>query len=166
MSLTAAPASIVDQDLMLGTSGEGEQSISRTFAVSAGTTAVRIRYRFITSEVPGGYYGSQFNDYFRVSLRSQTAGASGGENTAMNSLPRGAYTAGGSTDWREVTLNVDSAGDTIQADIGVANVGDGILDSQVIVDFVEEVKDKVKPSLSWNNSSGGLDLKYEVLDSA
>jgi hypothetical protein len=65
MGLIAVPTSIVDQDLVLGTSGEGEQSISRTFAVSSGTTAVRIRYRFITSEVPGGYYGSQFNDYFR-----------------------------------------------------------------------------------------------------
>jgi hypothetical protein len=165
MTFGVAPASIVDQDLQLTTSGEGEQAISRTFAVSPGTTAVRIRYRFITSEVPGGYYGSQFNDYFRVSLRSQTAGGTAGENTAMNSLPLSAYTGGGSTDWREVTLNVDSTSDTIQADIGVANVGDGILDSTVIVDFVEEVKDKVKPSLSWNNTTGGLDLKYEVLDS-
>lgn len=163
-SLTAAPTSIVDQDLQLNTSGQGEQSVSRTFAVSEGTTAVRIRYRFITSEVPGGYYGSQFNDYFRVSLRSQHAGASAGENTAMNSLPLGAYTGGGSTDWREVTLNVDP-NDTIQADVGVANVGDGLFDSTVVVDFVEEVKDNVKPSLSWNNSSGGLDLKYEVLNS-
>jgi hypothetical protein len=166
MNLKPMATSIVDQDLTLGTSGEGEQSVSRTFTVSPDTTAVRIRYRFITSEVPGGYYGSQFNDYFRVSLRSQNGGGSGGENTAMNSLPLGAYTGGGSTDWREVTLNVDSEGDTIQADVGVANVGDGILDSQVVIDFVEEVKDRVKPSLSWNNTDGGLDLKYEVLDSA
>lgn len=165
MSLTPAPTALVDQDLMLGTSGLGEQAVSRTFAVAEDTTAVRIRYRFITSEVPGGYYGSQYNDYFRVSLRSQTAGGSVGENTAMNSLPRSAYTAGGSTDWREVTLNVDSSGDTIQADVGVANVGDGLLQSQVVIDFVEEIKDQVKPSLSWNNTDGGLDLKYEVLNS-
>lgn len=161
-----APASIVDQDLTLGTSGEGEQSISRTFTVAEDTTAVRIRYRFITTEVPGGYYGSQYNDYFRVSLRTQSAGGSEGETTAMNSLPLGAYTGGGSTDWREVTLNIENEGDTIQADVGVANVGDGALDSQVVVDFVEEVKDRVKPTLSWNNTDGGLDLKYEVLDSA
>lgn len=160
------PASLVDQDLMLGTSGLGEQSISRTFEVADDTTAVRIRYRFITSEVPGGYYGSQFNDYFRVSLRTQSGGGSEGETTAMNSLPLGAYTGGGSTDWREVTLNIENEGDTIQADIGVANVGDGALQSQVVVDFVEEVKDRVKPTLSWNNTDGGLDLKYEVLDSA
>jgi hypothetical protein len=165
-AMNLAPTSLVDQDLMLQTSGEGEQSISRTFEVADDTTAVRIRYRFITTEVPGGYYGSQFNDYFRVSLRTQSAGGSEGETTAMNSLPLGAYTGGGSTDWREVTLNIENEGDTIQADIGVANVGDGALQSQVVVDFVEEIKDRVKPTLSWNNTAGGLDLKYEVLDSA
>ena len=107
MNLVPSATSLVDQDLQLNTSGEGEQSVSRTFAVSEGTTAVRIRYRFITTEVPGGYYGSQFNDYFRVSLRTQQGGGSEGENTAMNSLPISAFTGGGSTDWREVTLNVD-----------------------------------------------------------
>ncbi|MDP9193006.1 MAG: dockerin type I repeat-containing protein [Acidobacteriota bacterium] len=163
---TVAPTSLVDQDLRLGTAGIGEQSISRTFTVSPDTTAVRIRYRFITSEVPGGYYGSQFNDYFRVALRSQNGGGFGGENTAMNSLPMSAYTTGGSTGWREITLNVDSEGDTIQADVGVANVGDGFLHSQVVVDFVEEVKAALTPTLAWNNSEGGLDLNYEVLDSA
>jgi hypothetical protein len=159
--------SIVDQDLMLGTSGEGERNLSRSFTTSAGTTAVKIRFRFITSEVPGGYFGTEFNDYFRVSLRSQTAGGSESETNSMNGLGLAAFNfATGETNWREVTLAVDRAGDTIQADIAVANVGDAFLQSQVVVDFVKEIKDQVRPALAWNNTAGGLDLTWEVLEQA
>ena len=163
---TAPLKSIVDQDIMLGTSGEGERSVSRTFITSRGTTGVKIRYRFITSEVPGGYFGTQYNDYFRVSLRSQRGGGSASETNSMNGLGLGAFTGAGETNWREITLRVDSAGDTIQADAAVANVADGLLDSQVVIDFVEEIKDQVRPALSWNNTTGGLDLRWEVLDHA
>lgn len=163
----AAADAIVDQDLMLGTSGLGERSISRTFTTSEGTTAVKIRYRFITTEVPGGYFGSQFNDYFRVSLRSQTGGGSASETNSMNGLGLGAFNfASGETNWREVTLVVDTEGDTIQADAAVANVGDGLFQSQVVIDFVEEIKDQVRPALAWNNTEGGLNLTWEVLDQA
>lgn len=159
--------SIVDQDMMLGTSGLGEQTVSRTFATSADTTAVKIRYRFITSEVPGGYFGSQFNDYFRVSLRSQTGGDAESETNSMNGLGLAAFNfSSGETNWREVTLDVDTAGDTIQADVAVANVGDGAFQSQVVIDFVEEIKDQVRPALAWNNTAGGLNLTWEVLNRA
>ena len=161
-SLSAA-ASLVDNDLRLGTAGEGERSISRTFTSDPGVTGVRIRYRFITSEVPGGYFGSQYNDYFRVALRSQQGGGFASEHNSMNGLGLAAFDYGsGSTDWREVTLPLDSAGDTVQVDVGVANVGDGLYDSQVIVDFVEELRDDVMPALAWNNTQGGLDLTYTV----
>ncbi len=163
----ALPASIVDQDLALFTSGEGERSISRTFTTSPDTTGVKIRYRFITSEVPGGFFGSRFNDYFRVSLRSQRGGGSVSETNSMNGLGLAAFDfASGSTNWREFTLPVDTAGDVIQADVGVANVGDGLFDSQVVIDFVEEIKDQVRPQLAWNNTAGGLNLTWEVLNQA
>lgn len=159
-----AAASIVDEDLQLSTGGEGEQAISRSFTTQAGTTGVRIRYRFVTTEVPGGYFGSRFNDYFRVSLRSQQGGGAQLEQNSMNGLGLGAFDfASGSTNWREFTLPVDRDGDTIQADIAVANVGDGLFPSYVVVDFVEELRDEVRPSLSWNNTAGGLSLTYEVL---
>lgn len=48
-ALFTTKAAIVDQDIMVGTSGLGERSLSRTFTTSAGTTAVKVRYRFITS---------------------------------------------------------------------------------------------------------------------
>lgn len=161
---TLAAAAIVDDDLLLSTGGLGERAISRSFTTQAGTTGVRIRYRFITTEVPGGYFGSQFNDYFRVSLRSQQGGGAQIEQNSMNSLGLGAFDfASGSTNWREFTLQVDRAGDTIQADIAVANVGDGLFPSYVVVDFVEEIRDEVRPQLSWNNTAGGLNLTFEVL---
>lgn len=164
-SLRVAPNAITDQDIMLGTSGLGERSVSRTFTTEEGTTGVKIRYRFITSEVPGGYFGTQFNDYFRVSLRSQTAGGSVSETNSMNGLGLAAFNfSTGETDWREITLPVDRDGDTIQADVAVANVGDGAFQSQVVIDFVEEIRDQVRPALAWNNTAGGMNLTWEVLD--
>src|SRR5690606_30909341 len=68
----------------------------------------------------------------------------------------------GSTAWREVTLETEPAGDVIQVDLAVANVGDGAFDSVVVVDFVEEIGDRVQPALAWNATAGGLDLSYEV----
>jgi hypothetical protein len=164
-SLNFATSAIVDSDLTLTTADEGAQSISRTFNTTTGTTAIRIRYRFITSEVPGGYFGSQYNDYFRVSLRSQTAAGFAGESNSMNGLGLGAFDyASGATDWRNVTLQVNPQGDVIQVDVGVANVGDGAFDSSVVIDFVEEVKDQVRPALAWNNVQGGIDLSFRVVN--
>ena len=139
LSAFAMPAAAdLDNDLVLTTSGEGEQSISRTFVTKPGTTEVVLRYRFVTSEVPGGYFGTKYNDYFRVSLRSLSKGVASAESNSMNGLGLGSFDADGSTSWRTVRLKVDPKGDTIQVDVGVANVADGILDSQVIVDKITE----------------------------
>ena len=159
---SAAPRGPANEDLTLGTSGEGEQSVSRTFETAEGTSSVRVRYRFVTSEVPGGYFGSEFNDTYRVSIRSEKGGTSAGESNSMNGLGLEAFDAGGATDWREVTLEIDPGGDTIQVDLGVSNVGDDRLDSQVVVDFVGEEEDQVRPSLAWNTTEGGLDLSFTV----
>ncbi len=61
-----AANSIVNKDLILSTAGEGEQSISRTFNTTPRTSSVRICYRFITTEVPGGYFGSKYNEYRKI----------------------------------------------------------------------------------------------------
>ncbi len=156
---------VMDQDMTLTTSGEGEQLISRTFHTQPGTSTVRVRYRFITSEVPGGYFGSQYNDYFRVTIRSQNGAGISQEANSMNGLGLDAFDyASGATDWRQITLHVDPAGDVVEVGVAVANVADGLLDSQVVVDFVEEVKDHVLPSLAWNNTAGGINLSFEVKD--
>ncbi len=91
----------------------------RTFVTAPGTSAVKVRYRFVTSEVPGGYFGSQFNDYFRVTLKAQLGSGSAGETASMNGLGLGALIfPSGSTNWREVTIQVNAAGDTIQVERG------------------------------------------------
>ena len=71
---------------MLNTSGEGPESISRTFQIEEGVQEIKVRYKFITSEVPGGYFGTQYNDYFNVAIRSQVAGGSASESQTMNGL--------------------------------------------------------------------------------
>ncbi|GEM_PF-2878107 len=156
-------ASFADNDLQLATSGEGPQSLSRTFATSTGTTSVAVRYRFVTSEVPGGYFGSEYNDYFSVSLRSKAGGEIKSESNTMNGLGLGDFDfASGSTSWRNVTLKTDPKGDVIQLDVTVANVADALYDSYVVIDFIEERQDKVQPALSWNSVAGGLNLTYTV----
>lgn len=136
-SQTAAQAvAPANPDLELTTVGEGPSSVTRTFTVPAGASAVKIRYRFITSEVPGGYFGSQYNDSFSIMARSQTGGGTASDANSMNSLGLAAFDAGGSTAWRVLTLPVAKQGDTVQIDLTVTNVSDGLLDSQLVVDFV------------------------------
>ena len=126
-----------DIDLALTTSGEGPQHISRAFVISPGAKTVTIRYRFVTSEFPT-YYGSQYNDSFAVQIRSLKGGKVASESNSMNALGRAAFSEGGATAWRETSLQVDELGDTIQVDIIVTNVGDGVVDSTVIVDLIRE----------------------------
>lgn len=152
------------RDFSIGTRGEGEQSTSYTFTTEPGTTAVRIRYRFITSEIPAGYYGSEFNDSFRVSIRSQV-GDHAYEANAMNGLGRAAFNDAGETDWRELILIVERSGDTVEFNISVTNVGDNLYDSQVVINIIEEIKDQVRTELAWNPRQGGVDLTWEVLRS-
>jgi len=132
-----------DQDLVIETVPvEGPTYCSRTFETKEGTTGVRIRYRFETSEYPT-YFNTEFNDFFKVSIRSQVAGGSKTEANSMNGLGAAAFGPGSvypSTSWRELVLPVSADGDTIQVDVTVANVGDGAVQSYVYVDFVEELK--------------------------
>ena len=78
----------------------------------------------------GGYFGSRFNDYFSVSIRSKQADGAISELNTMNGLGLDAFDDVCSTDWREKTLEIETEGDTVQVDILVANVGDGTYDSQ------------------------------------
>lgn len=124
-------------NVVISTDGiEGATSISRAFVTRLSTKTVKIRYRFITSEIPGGFFGTKYNDFFNLSIKSSN-GDNAADSRSMNSLGLGAFDALGATDWRETSMSV-TGGDTIDIDISVSNVGDGLYDSQVIVDFVEE----------------------------
>lgn len=144
-TFSALEAAEPDNDLVLATSGEGPQTISRTVAVEPGTQEVKVRYKFVTTEVPGGYFGTQYNDYFNLSIRTQAEGGAGTESQTMNGLGLSSFDAGGSTDWREFDLPVNVDGDTVQVDMTVANVADGFLDSYLVVDVVAKPKIKIAP---------------------
>lgn len=133
----ALGAAAVGPDLALTTQGEGPSTVTRTFTAPAGASSVKVRYRFITSEVPGGYFGSQYNDSYAIQVRTQAGGAVAADANSMNALGLAAFDASGSTTWRVLTLPVAQAGDTVQVDVTVTNVSDGLYDSQMVVDYVE-----------------------------
>jgi hypothetical protein len=70
------------------------------------STSVYVRYKFVTSEVPGGFFGTQFNDYFSVTIRSQS-GYYTTISKSMNALGLGAFDyASGATNWYTLKLEV------------------------------------------------------------
>jgi type II secretory pathway pseudopilin PulG len=72
----ALAAAGTNQDIVVSTSGRlGASRLSRTFATAAGTEVVRVRFRFLTTEVPGGYFGTKYNDYYSITARSKQSGA-------------------------------------------------------------------------------------------
>lgn len=144
-----------NEDLVLKTQGEGPQTLSRTFQVDPGTQEVKIRYKFVTTEVPGGYFGTRYNDYFNLTFRSQTEQGAGSESQTMNGLGISAFDKDGNTQWREFSLPVNVDGDTVQLDATVANVSDGYLDSQLVMDVVSTPKVRIDPltAVVKNNSA-------------
>ncbi|CCH55894.1 hypothetical protein BN8_05192 [Fibrisoma limi BUZ 3] len=128
-----------NQDMKVSTAGEGPQNVSRTFITKKGTKNVTVRYQFITSEVPGGYFGSQYNDYYSIAIRSEKGKANQSEQKTMNGLGLGAFEySSGATAFRELSLPVSVEGDVVHIDAEVANVADGLYDSYIVIDFVEE----------------------------
>lgn len=122
------------KDLRVGTSGQGPRTVTYTFQPTADAKTAKIRYRFQTDEFPT-YFGTQFNDSFNVTLRSKS-GKTASVSGAMNELGSAAFDSSGSTSWKELTVELGLAGEPVQVDLTVANVGDGAVDSSVIVDFV------------------------------
>jgi len=127
--------------LNLNTAGlQGPQTISTTFQVKPNTKSVTVRYRFITSEIPGGFFGSEFNDSCSVTIRSKS-GSKISQNWSMNQLGIYFFDSSGATAWTELTLpKIDPKGDIVQIDVNVANVADGQYDSAIQVEKVEERK--------------------------
>ena len=106
------------------------------------TKSVYIKYKFQTAEVPGGYFGTQFNDYFIVSIPANTGGSTA-ISRSMNELGLGAFDPSGATDWFTLTLPLPPAPapktDWVEFNVGVSNVADNKLDSQIIVDKIGDL---------------------------
>ncbi|WIA40281.1 hypothetical protein OEZ86_013654 [Tetradesmus obliquus] len=129
----------IDTDFVLTTSGAGAQYLSRTFVTPAGVTSVSLRYMFVTREFPK-YYASQCNDAFSVTITSASAkGVVAIAASTLNAFAYNEYTItdlGGATSWFQLTAPVSSGGDTVGIRVSVSNVGDGVVDSMIIVDKV------------------------------
>lgn len=120
--------------LRWSTSGHGPNTTTYTFMPPADAKTVRIRYRFQTAEFPT-YFGSKYNDSFGITLESKS-GKSIAENGAMNGLGASAFDASGSTAWKEMALELASAGEPVKVTVAVDNVKDGAMDSIVFVDHL------------------------------
>lgn len=118
---------------------EGSVSVSRTFTTSPDTKGVMVRYRFVTDEYPD-WYLSRFNDMFCISIRTKTQGTVAWETASMNGLGAKSFDSNGSTSWRSIFLNVEHKSEIVQVDVLVANVGDGLYQSFVEIDFIQETK--------------------------
>jgi hypothetical protein len=130
--------SAANPNLLVTTTGEGPITISRTFVTPPGTDRVGLRYAFISAEVVGGYHGSAYNDGYSVSIRTTSGGPVIVESRSVNSVPAGAYDANGRTAYRELSAPLNPAGDTVQVDLTVTNVGDGLFDSTLLADLILE----------------------------
>lgn len=110
-----------------------------TFKVHPFTKTAYIKYRFITEEVPGGYFGTQFNDYYSVTIRSYPTGAYATVTNSMNQLGLGAFDTSGATQWYTLALSVPAKTEYVEYNIGVSNVADSLLQSEVVVDKVADL---------------------------
>lgn len=132
-----------DNDLSLSTGGVlGPSEVSRTFRTKVGTQFVKIRYKFISSEIPGGYFGTNWNDGYYVYMGSREGYFQ--DAKSMNTMGLSAFTANGASDWMELYLPVMTVGDTVDLYASVSNVGDSNYDSQIVIDYVEETPFAIK----------------------
>ncbi|MBN8550002.1 MAG: hypothetical protein J0M12_11860 [Deltaproteobacteria bacterium] len=158
----AEPPTGNDQDLVLRTSGEGPRFMTRTFRTDPRSRLVKIRYRFQTSEYPGGYFGSKYNDFYNVALRSSQGSHILDDGSSMNALGRAAFSPSGYTVWKSTVIPVNrnkssqSTPEVVQASVVVANVADGAYDSRVVVDKIEESSFAITDAKLFDIDNGEL----------
>jgi len=99
-----------------------------------------------------------------VNLRSLgTTGNMATVQKSMNSLDISAFDTDGSTDWSVLRLRLDgSVENTVQIDLGVANVVDGLFPSSIHVDFLHEEKKLLAPD---EQEDGGFGWRCSMSNS-
>jgi len=120
--------------LVVATANQPNVQVARkSFSLGDDATSVFIEYQFQTDEVPGGWFGSQYNDYYSVSVRTDSGG-SVFASRSMNELGLGAFDfATGETDWLSTTLDIPTEASAVEFTVAVSNVGDSALQSKVTV---------------------------------
>ncbi|KAJ6790412.1 hypothetical protein PWT90_07655 [Aphanocladium album] len=129
-----------DQGFILDTNGfKGMSTGHAEPKVYKFTKTVHIKYRFITTEVPGGYFGTKYNDFYVVSIRSNMGDQTLDANS-MNGLGLGSFDGGGATQFFDLQLPVHEDTTWVEFDIGVANVADALFDSSIEVESIGDLK--------------------------
>lgn len=130
-------AQLQSLDLRLHTAGvEGPVTNRRSFTVSSGARAITVRFRFQTNEVPGGWFGSQYDDSFSVAILG-SSGTRAIDSSSMNALGLGAFDATGATAWREISLDI-LPNEHVTVEFEVKNVGDGLFDLTLLIDLIDQ----------------------------
>lgn len=126
---------------------EVETSIVQSFTVQPDVTSITLKfsYNFVTEEYPE-FVGTQFNDNMRIILMgpggSETQLAYEDVNTSSFSMVSGIDFPGGDstvgqTGWKTVNMNVPiTPGNSGTFSIVVRDEGDGIYDSNVLIDHI------------------------------
>jgi FecR-like protein len=126
-------------------------TLSQTFA-SPALVLVKFQYDFLTKEFPE-FQGSLFNDFFKAQLSGNAAPLAVADvnNSAFAPFPLdgapcvngGGFQlcAGGQTGFKSVSTLVPVAGGLATLSFTVANVGDDLFDSAVLLDAVSAVAD-------------------------
>jgi hypothetical protein len=132
---------VTKRDTVLAVSTNGQYNIQYANSqpkVYPFTNTVYIKYQFQTDEIPGGYFGTIYNDYYIITIRTDTGGYASVSHS-MNELGLGAFDSNGFTDWYTLQLPTSLATQWINYDIGVSNVVDNLFDSQIIVDKIGDL---------------------------
>ncbi len=117
-------------------SGIQLQMVSKIFMTEKNSTSVYVRYKFVTSEFLNGYFGSRFDDYFTMTIRSKK-GYCETISQSMNGLGIGAFNNfTGEIDWYILKLKVNEESELVRIDVGIANVADEFYLLSVIVDKI------------------------------
>lgn len=135
-------AAATDNDLKISTNNVmTSQSATYTFKAPAGSSKFSVRFMFSTTEFPGGYCGTQYNDSFGVTVKVVNSDGSPGDiqtyENSMNGLGCSAFDAQGNTKWLTVQVAV-KPGATIEISGHVQNVGDGAFQSFLIIDGIQK----------------------------
>lgn len=112
-----------------------------TFLIPQGVDFAVLTYRFITQEVPGGFFGTEFNDFFEVSLTiSPPSGDARTDKVSVSNsilgLDLGAFNADGETGVYKLSIDIaDKAGQFLTVAAGVANAVDNAFQSAICGDL-------------------------------
>jgi hypothetical protein len=108
-----------------------------TFQITPGFDFIVFTYTFISQEIPGGFFGTQFNDFFEVSITDAVDEVS--HSDSILGLEEIAFNDDGVTSKYRLSFNIkNKVGQLVTVAAGVANAVDQNFQSAVCGDVTFE----------------------------